>query len=113
MNGIFDSFDRNIKRKFTASCVDTNSGAYVLFNETIADPAKAIISSSSIPGVFPHQIWPGLGPDGDDVVCMDGGTVWNTNLVSAIERCREQVDDDSQITLDVIECTSFDLAAWE
>jgi len=35
---------------------------------------------------------------------MDGGTVWNTNLVSAVERCREIVDDDSQITLDVIVC---------
>ena len=33
---------------------------------------------------------------------MDGGTVWNTNLVSAVERCREIVDDDSNITLDVI-----------
>ena len=35
---------------------------------------------------------------------MDGGTVWNTNLVSAVERCREIVEDDSQITLDVIVC---------
>jgi hypothetical protein len=35
---------------------------------------------------------------------MDGGTVWNTNLFSAIQRCREQVDNDSQITVDILTC---------
>jgi len=35
---------------------------------------------------------------------MDGGTVWNTNLVSAVHRCREIVSDDSQITLDIVIC---------
>lgn len=34
---------------------------------------------------------------------MDGGTVWNTNLVSAVQRCKELVgDDESKIVLDVI-----------
>lgn len=36
---------------------------------------------------------------------MDGGTVWNTNLVSAVERCLEIVDDYSQITMDIIICS--------
>ena len=40
---------------------------------------------------------------------MDGGTVWNTNLVSAVERCREIVDDDSEIILDVIMCSRNEL----
>merc|ERR1712227_1116194 len=35
---------------------------------------------------------------------MDGGTVWNLNLASAVKRCREQVDDDSQITIDIVVC---------
>lgn len=37
---------------------------------------------------------------------MDGGTVWNNNLVSAVERCHEIVDSDEQITIDIITCSS-------
>lgn len=33
---------------------------------------------------------------------MDGGTVWNTNLITAADRCREIVDDDSKIIMDII-----------
>ena len=58
---------------------------------------ERIVSSASIPFVFPHRVI-------ENMTLMDGGTVWNLNLVSAIERCREQVDDDSQITIDVISC---------
>ena len=35
---------------------------------------------------------------------MDGGTVWNVNLVSAAERCLEIVDDDSKIIMDIVIC---------
>lgn len=95
-----------------ASCVDSNTGDYIIFNETVSNPAKAIISSSSLPFIFPHQIWE--DQNGDKIVCMDGGTVWNTNLVTAIQRCREQVDDDSEITLDVIDCGSPDsVSSWK
>lgn len=73
----------------TASCVDVNTGNYHLMNETSDNIVKVVVSSASIPFAFPTQEWP------DGVVCMDGGTTWNLNLVSAIERCREIVDDDS------------------
>jgi len=44
---------------------------------------------------------------------MDGGTVWNTNLASAIQRCEEIVGDDhSKITLDVIVCQDNELGTW-
>jgi predicted acylesterase/phospholipase RssA len=66
------------------SCVDVNSGRYVLFNEKSPVFAKGIVASASIPFIFPHQDF-----DDQKVICMDGGTVWNTNLVSAVERCRE------------------------
>jgi len=42
---------------------------------------------------------------------MDGGTVWNTNLVTAVERCREIVDRDEDITMDVVICSDDKLAA--
>lgn len=86
------------------SCVDVENGNYVVFNETVSNPTKAVVSSASIPFVFPHQTWP------DNVICMDGGTVWNTNLATAIQRCEELVDDHSQIIVDVIICTDFQFA---
>ena len=43
---------------------------------------------------------------------MDGGTVWNTNLVSAVHRCREQVSNDSEITLDIVMADSKELEPW-
>ena len=79
---------------------------YTVFNETTSDPAKAVASSASIPFIFPHQVW------SEDVVCMDGGTVWNTNLASAIHRCEEIVDDHSQITLDVLICQDYQFSTW-
>jgi hypothetical protein len=36
---------------------------------------------------------------------MDGGTVWNTNMGSAVDRCREMVEKDEDIIMDVIICT--------
>ena len=45
---------------------------------------------------------------------MDGGTVYNTNLVSAVERCRETADKDEDITLDIVICDDNpDLGRWE
>jgi len=35
---------------------------------------------------------------------MDGGTVWNTNLVSAVERCMEIVDSKAKIIVDIAIC---------
>jgi len=88
-----------VKRKFGVSAVDVNTGAYVVWNETLAreEQYRAFMSSALIPGVFEPDHW-------GDYVLMDGGTVWNTNLVTAVQRCREQVDDDSEITVDIIVC---------
>jgi hypothetical protein len=35
---------------------------------------------------------------------MDGGPASGTNLGSAIEHCRELVDDDAKITVDILQC---------
>lgn len=83
------------------SCVDVNSGKYVTFDESAPNPVQSVVASASIPFIFPHQ---DFTIEGQSVVCMDGGTVWNTNLVSAVQRCRDQVDDDSEITLDIVIC---------
>jgi len=105
---IYKDFNFNIKRKMSVSCVDVNSGSYKVWNETSPDIVNRVVSSTAIPFVFPHSEFPA-----ENVVCMDGGTVWNTNLVSAVQRCREQVDDDSQITLDILVCDEKgNLGTW-
>ena len=81
MHNIYAQFNNTVQRKFGMSCVDTNSGSVIVFNETVSDPAKASISSSSIPFVFPNQQW--KLEDGTEIVCMDGGTVWNINMATA------------------------------
>jgi len=44
---------------------------------------------------------------------MDGGTVYNTNLVSAVQRCKEVVgDDESKIILDIVVCSANSLEEW-
>ena len=62
------------------------------------DMARAAITSSSIPTVFPPHVWEGRG------IFMDGGTVYNVNMNSAIEQCLEVVDDESKITIDLFVC---------
>lgn len=113
LEGIFKDHNYELKRKITVSCADVNSGDYITFDETHENYSKMVVSSASIPFAFPHQIWEGELPDGSNVVCMDGGTVYNTNLVSAVNKCRETVDDDSEITLDIVICDSADIDTWE
>jgi len=107
LKGVFEQFSYHIQRKIAISCADVVSGTYHVFNETTSDIVKAIVSSASLPALFPHQVW------SEEVVCMDGGTVWNTNLASAIQRCEEIVGGDySKITLDVIVCQDNELGSW-
>ena len=56
------------------------------------------LASSSVPFVFPNQHIDGR-------ILMDGGTVWNSNLEGAVERCREIVNKDEDIIMDVIICS--------
>jgi predicted acylesterase/phospholipase RssA len=96
------------KRRIAVGTTDVNTGTYTPFYENTTDPVKATIASASIPFVFPHQTFPD-----ENLVLMDGGTVYNINLVSAVHRCREVVDDDSKIVVDIIDCfDSADLGGW-
>lgn len=108
MQDYVDQYKGIFKRKFVVSSVDVNTGTYDLYDEkSPKDAVKAVLSSASIPFAFPTQKWEGHTD-------MDGGTVWNTNIISAIDRCREQVDDDSQITVDIITCGAPNMVEkWE
>lgn len=75
----FDKMGKTLKRKLIVSSVDANSGNYIQWDETSPDMIKSVISSASIPFVFNDQLW-----DEGKTVAIDGGSVWNTNLVSSL-----------------------------
>jgi hypothetical protein len=58
------------------------------------------MGTGSLPFIWPYQHL--TLQSGEEIYCMDGGTVYNINVVSAVERCREIVDSDSDIILDVV-----------
>lgn len=101
IKGFMKDHNNLFYRKWVLSSVDVGNGNYVKYEENTSDPVKAAVSSSSIPFIFNNQVW----PNGE--IVMDGGTVWNTNLVSAINKCRESGFDDANIDIDVIVCTAL------
>lgn len=106
ITSIFNSFP-GFQRKITVSAVDVENGEYVTFNDNdegdFSDFPSKVVASASVPFVFPNRK---IG----NRTFMDGGTTWNTNLISAIERCMEVVDDHSKITIDIIVCSSHTIS---
>lgn len=73
-------------RPITIAAAEVNTGEYFIFNQTTVpynQIARASVSSASMPAVFAPQIWEGYG------VFMDGGTIKNVNIQSAIKQCLE------------------------
>jgi predicted patatin/cPLA2 family phospholipase len=99
-----------IKRKYLITATNVDTGNINKFTEkNFTDPhtlVREMVSSSSVPLVFPPQNWANQGLS--NTVLMDGGVTYNLNLVGAVERCRENVDHDSQITIDIISCDNID-----
>lgn len=102
----FGEHGYGLKRKVAFGGVNAANGNYEVFNETLSDEDKinGIMTSSAIPFVFPSQHWTF---NNEAFIGIDGGSVWNLNLVSAIQRCKEIVDDESKITIDVIDCLTY------
>ena len=82
IHDLVEPFQKFAKR-FTVAAVDANTGNYMRFNQDniqFEELAQAAIASGSIPAVFPPQHF-------HDMVLMDGGTVRNINVESAIDQC--------------------------
>jgi len=97
---IFKERGEKIRKKVTVSAVNVEDGSFRVFNELNTSPADmptACLASSSIPFVFPHTQLHGM-------TFMDGGVAYGTNLAASVERCREEVENDEDIVLDVILC---------
>ena len=66
-------------------------------NISFEELPQAAMSSGSIPVVFPPQHFHGY-------VLMDGGTVWDINIDSAVNQCLDAGYDEKDIIMDVIVC---------
>jgi predicted acylesterase/phospholipase RssA len=81
-----------IHRKIAIGSVNANTGEYMIFDEKHApeeDIPKLVAGSCSLPFLFSNMHLD------DDHILVDGGTAWTTNLVSAVDKCRETVSSDS------------------
>lgn len=97
---ILSYYKNGVQRSFNMSAVNVGTGEYHNFTELntpFENIPDAIISSASIPFMFPPHLYEGE-------YYMDGMTAWNVNLSSAISRCLEKVDDDTKITVDIAIC---------
>lgn len=101
---VFANFTEGVQRELIVTAVNVETGLYTQFDNS--QPAEqwplAVKASSSIPFVFPPQKI-------NDTYFMDGGTVWNTNLVSGVTKCRELGYDDENIIVDILNCDAYSL----
>lgn len=87
-------------RRVTIGAADVNTGEFIEFtqdNTSYYDLAQAALSSSSIPGIFPPQNFKGH-------LLMDGGTVWDVNISSAIKQCHQLGAINEEIIVDIAVC---------
>ena len=68
-------------------------------NVTFEEIPQACFASGSIPVVFPPQLFHGR-------TLMDGGTVWNINVESAVNQCLDMGYAEEDIIFDVIICAN-------
>lgn len=82
---------------------DLESGEYHEFNRDNitfgVETANAAMSSGSIPGGFQPRPF-------QDHLYVDGGTIWNTNMSSAVKGCLSKGYTEEQIVVDVMICTA-------
>jgi NTE family protein len=102
---------RKLERIIVMGTVDANTGNYVEFKYTDpeTDPEEVVIhafASSSIPILWPPVI-------DRDMVLIDGGSTWNTNLNGAVHACRELGYEDKDIIVDTILCGETHLISEE
>ena len=84
---------------------DAITGSIIPFSEktTPYDQfSDVVLASSSIPGVFPATVYPDARAPSGKFVFIDGGVVWGAPLAGAINRCKEIVDEESKITVDIL-----------
>jgi len=85
-------------RKLSIGVTDLNSGDLLIVRESVGIKRllKFIEASMIIPGIFTPVA------ENSSTLLVDGSTTLSLDMISAIEGCREIVENDSDIILDVI-----------
>ena len=101
--------DKPFQRKLSILSADLLTGQVVIFDETLTNEERveSILSSTSIPFAFePVKI--------DDMKLVDGSMYSNLSVGDPIQRCREEVENDSDIIIDIILCygTPIEINSW-
>lgn len=87
-----------MKRKWTTGAVDVNSGDFIAMDQDncpFEDLPTCALASASVPVGFPPRHWNGY-------VLMDGGTMWDVNIDSAINQCIAMGFKETDIIVDMI-----------
>jgi predicted acylesterase/phospholipase RssA len=90
---------RTCKRKLTVGVSDATHVKSLSFNVDHMNNSKEIagiiLASTSMPSVFPYV-------SQKERILIDGGVLLNVDVASAVKRCKEIVDREEDIILDVI-----------
>lgn len=91
---------KSINKKFTVVLTNAETGHpdFVDYNATDVMPEDAvstIVGSSALPFAFPPMHL-------NNNTYIDGGSVWNLNVDGAVRRCREVVDNEEDIIVDIL-----------
>jgi len=99
LQGILDENNNTLSRKMMTAAVDVETGQFVVTDFDDLKPSEyvnGIVTSASVPFVFPPTKFRGK-------YLMDALSCgWNVNMLSAINKCMEIVEDPSQIIVDII-----------
>lgn len=85
------------QRPIRLSATDANTGTYITFDENLTAEELAIVmkSSGAVPVVFPYVNF-------RNYTFMDGGVINCLNIGAAINACRDLVESDKDIYVDVV-----------
>eukprot|EP00343_Euplotes_focardii_P000758 CAMPEP_0205800326 /NCGR_PEP_ID=MMETSP0205-20121125/1962_1 /ASSEMBLY_ACC=CAM_ASM_000278 /TAXON_ID=36767 /ORGANISM="Euplotes focardii, Strain TN1" /LENGTH=337 /DNA_ID=CAMNT_0053063257 /DNA_START=32 /DNA_END=1042 /DNA_ORIENTATION=- len=102
---------QSIQKKFSVVVTNANTGfsESVDFNASKTIPEDAIstiVGSSAIPFAFPP-----MEKNGNTYI--DGGCIWNLDVTGAVRRCKEIVEDEEDIIIDIILCSFYSLTPIE
>ena len=88
-------------RQFAIASANVDTGDYEIFtqdNIAFEDIATIAMASGSIPTVFPNQHYKGMN-------LMDGGTIWDVNVDSAVNACLNMGYSQEDIIIDTLVCS--------
>jgi len=99
--------EKSVKRKVSFATVDSIGATYQVwdYNVTNSEPEnirESAMASSSIPGFLPPI-------KRNNYQLVDGGVIWNIDIDSAVRRCKEVVNDEKDIIIDMILCGNYQM----